>query len=68
MTTEEQARLSAILEALPTTEAEDEALLAGGALRGWREVMLVDFRRERKRALRLAVERLAGLLATAAEL
>lgn len=57
----EMARLLARLDALPTTEEEDRALLeetrAAGAA-GWRTEMILQFRVERKRAMRYWIRRL----------
>lgn len=57
----ELRRVGALLSALPTTEAEDRALLerarAGdGGTRDWRRELLLRFRVERKRALRARLE------------
>lgn len=54
----EYGRLASLLAAMPTTDGEDEALLAGGSLGGRTEELLVRFRLQRKRALRRALERL----------
>lgn len=55
----EYGRLSSLLASLPTTEQQDEQLLAGGQLPGsWKQRELVRFRLRRKRALRHALERM----------
>ena len=61
--------MEARLAQFATSEAEDEAILAqrGGAL-DWRDARVVEFRRERKRALRYTVERLREREATAYQL
>jgi hypothetical protein len=43
---------------MPTTEWQDLALLGSGSVGGWKKRMLVRFRLQRKRALRLALERM----------
>lgn len=50
--------MEARLEAFATSEAEDAALLSeqGGAVLDWRDRRMVEFRRERKRALRHTVD------------
>ena len=70
----EYARLAARLAALPTSQAEDEALLeasdsgaaaAAAAGDGWRAATLLRFRLLRKAALRAALERVRRAWATA---
>lgn len=53
------AELEARLSGFPTTEKEDEEILAkeDGKL-DWISHRVIDFRRERKTSLRLAIERL----------
>ena len=63
-TSAEAARLEGALVAFPTSEAQDEELLRGGAL-GQRAAMFVGFRVLRKRALRQAVARIRAALASA---
>ena len=62
----EAKRLGAILAAFPTTQAQDEALLAAtrddaGREADWRMRRILEFRIQRKRALRCAQARLAWL-------
>lgn len=61
----EHARLTALLAAMPTSEAQDAALLAAGEPRGWRQQLAVQFCLCRKRALRLALEQMEGAWAAA---
>ncbi len=62
MTREELGRLQGILAGLPTTEAEDAALLGGGSISDWRQRAILLFRVMRKRALRLTIQRLQAAL------
>ncbi|KAK9834152.1 hypothetical protein WJX81_003314 [Elliptochloris bilobata] len=57
----ELARLQAVLAGFPTTEAQDAKILAGKKLAA-RHRLIIEFRRMRKRGLRLAVARLRALL------
>ena len=49
-------RLTKILMSFPTTEDEDAGLLDSGELIDWREMVIVNFRMLRKRALRLTIQ------------
>ena len=62
----ELARLRALLEKMPTSEAEDAALLESGSLPGWKEETIVRFRMWRKAALRKAAEAVEAALGTEA--
>lgn len=62
VTRQELARLQGILAGLPTTEAEDAALLGGGSMADWRQRAILQFRVQRKRALRLTIQRLQAAL------
>lgn len=59
----EYGRIAGLLAGLPTTEQQDEALLAGGG--SWKRRQLVQFRLRRKRALRHAMERMEAAWAAA---
>ena len=61
--------LEARLAAFPTSEEADEKLLAaeGGAM-DWRDRRVIEFRKERKGAMRLTVERLRKAERTAYKL
>ncbi|CAL8468706.1 g8246 [Coccomyxa elongata] len=53
------AQFQARLKKFPTTEGEDEKILADkGSKLDWVSRRIIDFRRERKRTLRLTIERL----------
>ncbi|GAB4820914.1 hypothetical protein N2152v2_007960 [Parachlorella kessleri] len=54
----EYKRLASLLASMPTTEEQDLALLEGGSLDSWRQRLLVRFRLQRKRGLRLALQRM----------
>ncbi len=62
VTQEEHDRLAARLAELPTTEQEDLELLASGNLTDWRDRLLVELRVQRKKALRLTIDRLGQQL------
>lgn len=55
---QEHARLAGLLAEMPTSEAEDQALLAGGQALSVQRQLAVQFRLRRKQALRRALERL----------
>ena len=66
-TQEEVDRLKTLLAAMPTSEAQDEVLLAGGKLRDWKEKTAVIFRLGRKRMLKKAIAAVEAELQTAEE-
>jgi hypothetical protein len=67
LTEAERARLRALIDAAPTTLAEDAALLAGGELDGDAKMRtVVEFRVARKRALARALGRVEAALARGA--
>lgn len=53
---QEYERLADLLASMPTAEWQDQQLLQSGSLQGWQQQLLVQFRLQRKRALRLALE------------
>ena len=64
----EYGRIAGLLARLPTSEQQDEALLAGRELAAessWKQRELVRFRLHRKRALRHALERMEAAWAAA---
>lgn len=59
VTQEEYERLAERLDAAPTSEGEDQMVLDSGMVTDWRLQTLLQFRIARKRALRLAMDRIA---------
>ena len=59
---EELERLRGLLGATPTTLEEDEELLESGDLKDWKEKVVVEFRVQRKLALKLSITTILEVL------